>query len=253
MYDLRISAAELQTLLQIIDRLAIASAGTPDLDDAIAELSELVPFERCVLLHERIKEPGSTTLMYEFSGVPVERTKQRVSARGASRIDCHLDCLERTETLQNAFSWCGNASSDGKRDEEIVALSEQIRASRGVAGTVTSPGGQSDGITLIQLQYGDEQGAGKHLLFVNSIVRHLHHYFVRCRKSFHSAGARHNLTSKEEDVLRWVTEGKTSWEIGTILSVTERTVKFHLHNIYAKLNVVNRAQAVMMANRLSLI
>jgi LuxR family quorum-sensing system transcriptional regulator CciR len=50
-----------------------------------------------------------------------------------------------------------------------------------------------------------------------------------------------------------VIEGKTSWEIGKILATSERTVKFHLKNVYAKLNVCNRAQAVAVVNRLNLL
>jgi LuxR family transcriptional regulator, quorum-sensing system regulator SolR len=68
-----------------------------------------------------------------------------------------------------------------------------------------------------------------------------------------SKDERHDLTFKEKEVLLWVMQGKTCWEVGTILSVSERTIKFHLHNIYTKLNVVNRAQAVTMANKRGLI
>lgn len=56
-----------------------------------------------------------------------------------------------------------------------------------------------------------------------------------------------NLTSREREVLKWVTQGKTSWETGKILSITERTVKFHLNNTYQKLNVTNRIQAIATA------
>jgi LuxR family quorum-sensing system transcriptional regulator SolR len=35
------------------------------------------------------------------------------------------------------------------------------------------------------------------------------------------------LTTRERDVLRWTSEGKTSAEIGEILHMTERTVNFH--------------------------
>lgn len=61
-----------------------------------------------------------------------------------------------------------------------------------------------------------------------------------------------SLTGKEKEVLRWIAEGKTSREVGMILSISERTVKFHLRNIYSKLNVVNRTQAVTIASRLKL-
>lgn len=56
-----------------------------------------------------------------------------------------------------------------------------------------------------------------------------------------------SLTGREHEVLHWTSKGKGSWEIGLIVGISERTVKFHLQNIYRKLNVVNRAQAVAKA------
>jgi len=46
---------------------------------------------------------------------------------------------------------------------------------------------------------------------------------------------------------------KTAREISKILCVSERTVKFHLTNVYEKLKVPNRAQAVAKVSRLGLI
>lgn len=60
---------------------------------------------------------------------------------------------------------------------------------------------------------------------------------------------KNTLTKREKDVLCWAAEGKTAWEIGAILSISERTVKFHLSNIYRKLGVHTRAQALMTAIR----
>jgi DNA-binding CsgD family transcriptional regulator len=61
-----------------------------------------------------------------------------------------------------------------------------------------------------------------------------------------------NLTKKEMEIMTWVTRGKTSHEIGKILEITERTVKFHLSNVYLKLGVCNRAQAAAAVNNLEL-
>jgi LuxR family transcriptional regulator, quorum-sensing system regulator CviR len=56
-----------------------------------------------------------------------------------------------------------------------------------------------------------------------------------------------SFTTRETEVLRWLKEGKTSWDIAVILSVSERTVNFHVQNIKRKANAVNRAQAVAVA------
>jgi LuxR family quorum-sensing system transcriptional regulator SolR len=48
-------------------------------------------------------------------------------------------------------------------------------------------------------------------------------------------------------VLRWTGEGKTSYEIGKILSISERTVNFHVNNVLSKLAATNKVQAVVKA------
>ena len=55
------------------------------------------------------------------------------------------------------------------------------------------------------------------------------------------------LTDREKEILSWLMEGKSSWDIGQILSISERTVKFHVNNICIKLNAVNRTHAVAKA------
>jgi DNA-binding CsgD family transcriptional regulator len=61
------------------------------------------------------------------------------------------------------------------------------------------------------------------------------------------------LSAREKEVLEWLKQGKSSWEIAAILKISERTVNFHVGNIIQKLGVVNRAQAVAVAARSGLI
>lgn len=61
------------------------------------------------------------------------------------------------------------------------------------------------------------------------------------------------LTVREKDCLQWAANGKTSWEIANILSISERTVIFHITNATKKLNATNRRQAVARAISLRLI
>lgn len=54
-----------------------------------------------------------------------------------------------------------------------------------------------------------------------------------------------SLTPREQEVARWLGEGKTNSEIAIILDIRPGTVKRHLENIYAKLQVPNRTSAVL--------
>jgi DNA-binding NarL/FixJ family response regulator len=56
------------------------------------------------------------------------------------------------------------------------------------------------------------------------------------------------LTSREQEVLTLVAEGRTNHEVAALLWVTEQTVKFHLANVYRKLGVANRTQASSWAH-----
>ena len=51
------------------------------------------------------------------------------------------------------------------------------------------------------------------------------------------------LTAREEEVLHWVAEGKSNWQIGQILGCSEETVKKHLQHIYRKMGVETRTAA----------
>jgi DNA-binding NarL/FixJ family response regulator len=51
------------------------------------------------------------------------------------------------------------------------------------------------------------------------------------------------LTRREREILQLVAEGHSNAHVARMLWVTEQTVKFHLSNVYRKLNVTNRTEA----------
>lgn len=60
---------------------------------------------------------------------------------------------------------------------------------------------------------------------------------------------RFGLTEREGDVLFWLTQGKTSVDIGVILGLSWRTVNKHLEQVFQKMGVDNRTSAAVMADR----
>ncbi|AXT32562.1 LuxR family transcriptional regulator [Pseudoalteromonas tunicata] len=65
--------------------------------------------------------------------------------------------------------------------------------------------------------------------------------FKRCKKKSNKTV---NFTKREIECLKWATEGKTSWEISKILTITDRTVNYHIANCIRKTNSSNRQQAI---------
>ncbi|HSY27326.1 MAG TPA: autoinducer binding domain-containing protein [Burkholderiaceae bacterium] len=61
------------------------------------------------------------------------------------------------------------------------------------------------------------------------------------------------MTLREKEVLRWTAEGKTAYEIGQILAVSERTVNFHINNVVTKLGASNKTQAAVKAATLGML
>ena len=55
------------------------------------------------------------------------------------------------------------------------------------------------------------------------------------------------LTPREMDVLQLLAQGLPNRKIGERLSINERTVKYHVAAILAKLEAANRTEAVMRA------
>ncbi len=55
------------------------------------------------------------------------------------------------------------------------------------------------------------------------------------------------MTERELEVLRMLSTGKTYKQVATALRLSQSTVRNHLHNVYQKLNVVDRAQAVIVS------
>jgi len=53
-----------------------------------------------------------------------------------------------------------------------------------------------------------------------------------------------SLTRRERDLLASLADGQTNAQIAKALNISLNTVKFHLKNLYEKLGVNNRAQAV---------
>jgi len=58
-----------------------------------------------------------------------------------------------------------------------------------------------------------------------------------------------SLTSREAEVLLWISRGKPNRDIGAILEISPRTVNKHLEQVFIKLGVENRASATARAVR----
>ncbi|MDC4223558.1 MAG: LuxR C-terminal-related transcriptional regulator, partial [Candidatus Manganitrophus sp.] len=129
------------------------------------------------------------------------------------------------------------------RDASTFGLSEGITLGvachRSGVGSIFSFAGQS---------MSDHE---RHAAILEHLVPHLHVALMRTL----SPPSTHNpdLSHREREVLDWMKEGKTSWEISHILQISERTVNFHVQNILSKLQASTRGHAIALALQQGLI
>ena len=88
-----------------------------------------------------------------------------------------------------------------------------------------------------------------HIFLMKLLTPHLHFALARVLSTVDdyrgSPGKnRKALSERQREILHWLHEGKTNWEIATILGLSELNVKYHVDQIFHKLEVRNRAQAV---------
>jgi DNA-binding CsgD family transcriptional regulator len=83
-------------------------------------------------------------------------------------------------------------------------------------------------------------------LILDTLAPHLHQALSRVSSNRRAQPAA-TLSAREQEVLIWIREGKSSWEISMILGISERTAKFHTAAVLNKLGATNRAHAVAIA------
>ena len=77
---------------------------------------------------------------------------------------------------------------------------------------------------------------------------YLHNKLTTLRRR--EAQNHYELTERELECLRWASVGKSDWEIGGILTISSKTVNYHIENAKRKFGVATRVQAIVAALRL---
>ena len=127
--------------------------------------------------------------------------------------------------------------------EDDVVLPEPIpqwldQARKGKAGSKTAFMAALPGNEQLRLQYMGKLGANEFLL------RLAKDSSTETPAEFSSELG---LTTREGEVLSWLSKGKTNRDIAQILGLSPRTVDKHLEQIYSKLGVENRTAAAAIA------
>jgi DNA-binding CsgD family transcriptional regulator len=93
-----------------------------------------------------------------------------------------------------------------------------------------------------------------------AILKYLAPHFTESQRSIsyselrkHKTHQLYKLTPRELEVLKWLSDGKSTWDISIIFQRSQRVVKWHVNNILQKLGAQNRTHAVAIAMRQGLV
>ncbi|MBX3620988.1 MAG: autoinducer binding domain-containing protein [Rhizobacter sp.] len=125
----------------------------------------------------------------------------------------------------------------------------------GIATALHLPGGLHVmvGVDRDQSLPGCPAMLGRTLSDLHLLAAYAQEVAVRLLLPVRAADGRPSLTKRELECLKWTMEGKTAWEIGRILGLSENTVVRHAHNAARKLGCSSKHHAVVKALRMGLI
>lgn len=93
----------------------------------------------------------------------------------------------------------------------------------------------------------------EHFGYMFYATSHLSELFARALPAQAIKPRQPHLSPRELEVLQLSANGKTAYEISKILSLSERTINYHVQNVIEKLNVCNKISAVIAAARAGII
>lgn len=146
-------------------------------------------------------------------------------------LDLHMDTMDGFEALERI--------REQKLEVRVLVLTASVD---GLALQKALELG-ADGITLKTDPPRQTVNAIMQVARGNVVYPQAVHNWLLRRASRVGRSDPNQLTSREEQVLALIAEGMTNQEIATQLVVSENTIKYHIQNIYSKLNVTNRTGA----------
>lgn len=220
-----------------------------ELKDLISGLYRLVDYRKAVLC--KLSPSDCAASVQELVNHSYGSEWADVYARERfERID---PVLRQGSAADGAFRWHEIASPSVDKSTEVF-----LDAARdfGVVDGFTFACGLGDDRsprTLLSIAGVERSVPRRTLAILTTFGPHLHEAYRRVLDQREPKSSHVELTSRQVEVLSWKQQGKTHWEIGSILGISQRTVKYHFAQIEAKLGAVNASHAVAQALQLGLI
>ena len=152
------------------------------------------------------------------------------------------------------FTWENIANQEllTKSQKRILNEAEEAGLKDGVGIPLYGPQGELAGVGLSGTTKGIKPDRNV-LSKLKLITEQFHQVYCALGGTDNNIDEEPILTEREREILKWWSIGKTKVEIGLILGCSERTVKWHIENVYKKLNANSKILAITKAMRLGYI
>jgi LuxR family transcriptional regulator, quorum-sensing system regulator BjaR1 len=129
------------------------------------------------------------------------------------------------------------------RAAEVVRRARDFGVGNGMLFPIASPVGPVGDMWIggIETVLGTRELSAVHMLALTA--------FYKLQELVHPKAATVTLSGREREVLTWAADGKTAWQIGELLQISQRTVEWYIQQAVQKLGARNRMQAVVIAAR----
>lgn len=150
--------------------------------------------------------------------------------------------------VRRPFLWNDAVEPTDRTKIRIVFINDYEQA--GLHSCITfpfhGPGNQLDILNISRRSF--EPTSQERLDYLHWITRQTWTRFLELTEDDpFSSSQDAGLTEREIEVLRWSKDGKSYAEIAEILSISRKTVEFHMRNAMAKVGAHNKISAVVMA------
>lgn len=242
-----LTKGELACMLEVIHE-ALAVRTDKQMHDLLSSVARLVPCEQVVCGAVRTDAQGRPGEILKVQNVsyptdwlglylrenylavdPIVRTHFR---RFGTQV--WSDTFRRVASRPEV-EFIGRAAAFGLREGVTLGLHDP----RHQRGTIFSFAGAAMGEHPRQV------------LILEHLAPHLHVALTRTMAGATPSAV--SLSAREREVLQWMKEGRSNWEIAQIIGISERTVRFHVGNILQKLQALTRGHAVALAMEQGLI
>ncbi len=234
------SRTELTLVLEII-HASLACRNDSDLQKLVARIKDLVYADHGICGIGTISGGRLSSVKKIFNLDYPGQWMKLYASKELYKVDPII--RHKIKTTGSYFWKEATENITGKEDISFMSTAGDFGLRYGLATGFKGP--TSDMASIFSFSGPSDCFLDHHKKILDTLVPHVHIALERvCAIERKKAM---DLSGREQEVLAWVKEGKTNWEISMILSISERTVKFHVQNIEHKLNAVNKAHAIALA------